>query len=108
LGTVRALLSDADQPAREPRGAEPMSAIDKAVEIAASVAIDWEEMGRAFSEQFANDQGYFLLGMWEESVDSQAEAIGNASVFGGRSNSTRSEVAEYLRRVADAIENGPK
>lgn len=83
-----------------------MSGLDKAVEVATSVTIDWEEMGKAFSGLFANDQGYFLLGMWEESTDSQAEEIGNASIFGPSSNSTRDEVAEYLHLVADAIEKG--
>lgn len=83
-----------------------MSAIDKAIEVATSVSVDWEELGKAFSEAWPNDQGYFLVGMWEASTDSQAADIANASIFGSHSNSTRAEVAEYLRLVADAIDKG--
>lgn len=83
-----------------------MSALDKAIEITTGITIDWEELGKAFSEAHPHEQGYFLVGMWEASTDSQAAEIAKASIFGSHTNSTRAEVAEYLRLVADAIDEG--
>lgn len=83
-----------------------MSALDEAIEVATGVTVDWEELGKAFSEEFPHEQGRFLVGMWQASTDSQAARIAEASIFGAHVNSTRGEVAEYLRLVADAIDKG--
>lgn len=82
-------------------------AIDRAIEVATGVTIDWEGLGRAYGEQFPEDQARFLLGMWEMTTDQDAARIARANVLGGHANANRGELAEFLRLLADAIEKGP-
>lgn len=81
-----------------------MNGIEKAVEVITGVSVNWEELGRAFGEQYPEDQARFLLGMWEQTSDGDAERIARSNALGATGNSNRVDLAQFLRLLADAID----
>jgi len=77
--------------------------LSEAIQTTAEV-VDWERLGEFLAEQDSSDQAYALVGFWANVSDRQLAFIGNSGVFGGVHESTRQEVADFYRGLADAIE----
>ena len=82
-----------------------ISKIEDALSIEVGVA-DWEGLGELLALQNSNDQAFMLLGFWGNVRDDQVPWIANSGVFGKANESTRAEVADFYRSLADAIEGG--
>lgn len=79
--------------------------VEDALSIEVGVA-DWEGMGNLLALQNSNDQAYLFMGFWQNVRDDQIPWIANSGVFGKPNESTRAEVADFYRNLADQIDKG--
>jgi len=79
--------------------------LEDALSIEVGVS-DWEGLGELLALQNSNDQAFMLVGFWSNVRDDQVPWIANSGVFGKANESTRAEVADFYRALADAIEKG--
>lgn len=71
-----------------------------------AIPADASEVGRILADAGSTTQAEFFLAFWENVTDAQLLYIGDDATFGPHRESTRAEVADVYRALADAIEKG--